>query len=99
VATPRGEVTVEILGRVVPYAKVADAEGDKLRVTVEIQRRYATTSPAIGWKTRSGGSTNNIEATPGEVLSFNLPPLDDDGVLVGHRFSLRLQPTQVRPGA
>jgi hypothetical protein len=89
VATERGPVTVEIYGTVYPVGVEDDG---RVRTSLSASRRYSTTSPSYSWKTQTGGVEHNTPITPGEVVSFPLPPLtSDEGALVGHRFSLRLR--------
>ncbi len=96
VATARGEVVVEISGRISPFDQGPQADGGELQMNIEIQRQYSTTSKQIGWKTRSGGTDYSLRAKPGEVLTFILPSLDGDDVLAGHKFSMFLRPAQLK---
>ena len=90
VETERGPVTVEVFGST--GSPWVNGNGS-LGINIGVSRRYVTTSPGFPWKTKEGqnnfgGSTFNT----GEVISFTLPPMpNDDGALVGHRFSVRVR--------
>lgn len=90
VETSRGTVTLEVFGNT--GSPMSDP-GGALGLNFEVSRRFVTSSTAFGWRTKEGrNSFGGRFSGPGEVVSFQLPPLqDDDGVLVGHRFSLRIR--------
>jgi hypothetical protein len=89
VETPRGEVTVEVTGRL---QSNLPAERDR-RLLVIIARRTRTAGPPP--LDNSGGTSKSIALpAPTEVVSFELPPVREaTDVLAGHRFSLRLRVT------
>jgi len=91
VKTDRGPVTVEVYGDV--YVRSGPASpGGVPYLQLTVNRRYVAAAPSFGWKTKDGGTTFNQTIRPEEVVAFNLLPLkDDEGVLVGHRFSVRVR--------
>lgn len=87
--TERGPVTVEVWGGTgSPMGPYADKS---VGLNVGVHRRFVTTSAAFGWKTKEGETGFGATFNGDEVLSFQLPPVNDDGALVGHRFSLRIK--------
>jgi len=88
VMTERGRVSVEMYGSL----SVGSCCGGKLFTTINLTRRYSTTELNIPWKTKGGSGAYQTQTVDGETVSLQLPPLsDDDGALVGHRFSLRVR--------
>lgn len=89
VETERGPVTVEVFGGTgSPWVNNNGSTG----MNFGVSRRYVTTSSGFPWKTKEGRNDFGSSFNAGEVLSFTLPPVpNDDGALVGHRFSLRIK--------
>ena len=89
ISTDRGQVTVEIFGSTGSLTLNPDGS---VFFNIGVHRRYVTTSPAYPWKTKEGQNSYGGNWLAGEVAALQLPPLPaDDGVLVGHRFSLRVR--------
>jgi hypothetical protein len=90
VRTERGPITVEVYGNLA----VLPGHGSNGQpwLVLGVDRRYVAGSPSFGWKTKEGGTSFGQDLRPDEVVAFNLQPLkDDEGVLVGHRFSVRVR--------
>lgn len=86
VKTERGPITVEV------YGSIGVRTGADPWLGLDVNRRYVTTATAFNWKTKEGGTKFNQAFRPDEVLAFNLLPMkDDEGALVGHRFSVRVR--------
>ena len=82
-------IAVEVFGTL--DTGTMDARGN-LNLTLYLTRRYINTKPAGGVWPKTGKTEYPLAITAGEVVSFLLPPLaDDGGILLGHRFSLRLR--------
>jgi hypothetical protein len=90
VQTGRGPITVEVFGNVGVVSRAGD--GGQPWLGLDVNRRYVTTASAVGWKTKEGGTKFYQSIRPDEVVAFQLQPLkDDEGALVGHRFSVRVR--------
>ena len=87
--TERGRVTVEVFGEASPPR--ANPADNSVFFNMSVNRRYVTTNPAFAWKTKEGNNAYGGSRGIGEVVAYQLPPLPDDGALVGHRFSLRVR--------
>ena len=89
IVTDRGPVTVEVYGNTSPPR---DNLNGSVFFNMWVHRRYVTTAPAYGWKTKDGDDSYGGSRSVGEVVAYLLPPLPaDEGALVGHRFSLRVR--------
>lgn len=88
--TDKGPVTVEVYGNTSPPAFYSD--DGRIFFNMTVHRRYVTTAPTLGWKTKEGDSSYGGVRNVGEVVAYQLTPLPDDGgAFVGHRFSLRVR--------
>ena len=82
-------IAVEVFGTI--DTGVMDAQGN-LHMTLYLTRRYINKDLASGKWPKTGKTEYPTTIKAGEVVSFILPPLaDDDGILLGHRFSVRLR--------
>ena len=85
------KLTVEVFGGLL----ATKPKDGKVEMMLGLTRRYLTKQNLIGKWPKSGQANMPITVTVGEVLSFMLPPLEDDsGVFLGHRFSVRMR---IRP--
>ncbi|MDQ3070253.1 MAG: hypothetical protein M3R55_11065 [Acidobacteriota bacterium] len=84
-------IAIEVFGSL----STATRPNNTIFTIVNLTRRYVpkdTGSIALGAWPKVGKMAYPIEVTPGEVVSFLLPPLEDDhGMFLGHRFSVRLR--------
>ena len=93
-------IAVEVFGMI--HTGTVDADGD-VNITLYLTRRYVNKKEtALGAWPKTGKTEYPTTVKAGEVVSFLLPPLaDDGGILLGHRFSLRLRikpvGSEVRP--
>ena len=64
-----------------------------VNLTLYLTRRYMNKKETVfGAWPKTGKTEYPMTVKAGEVVSFLLPPLaDDGGILLGHRFSLRLR--------
>ncbi len=82
-------IAVEVFGTIL--TGVVGSDGD-VNMTLNLTRRYINEKTAFGVWPKTGKTEYPTTVKAGEVVSFLLPPLaDDDGILLGHRFSLRLR--------
>ena len=84
-------IAVEVFGTIL--TGVMQRDGD-VNMTLHLTRRYVHegNDVAFGKWPKTGKTEYPMTVKAGEVVSFLLPPLaDDDGLLLGHRFSLRLR--------
>lgn len=82
-------IAVEVFGTI--HTATVDAGGN-VAMTLYLTRRYINKEPAFGVWPKTGKTEYPTTVKAGEVVSFLLPPLaDDGGILLGHRFSLRLR--------
>jgi hypothetical protein len=87
-------IAVEVFGMI--HTGAMDAEGNAA-ITLYLTRRYINRKPALGEWPKTGRTEYPTTVKAGEVISFVLPPLaDDGGILLGHRFSVRLRIKAVR---
>ena len=89
-------IVVEVFGSLTA-GRVSD--GGQTPLTVNLTRRYVARGVALGKWPKVGSTEYPLTVTQGEVISFVLPPLtDDNGILLGHRFSVRLRIKPVGEG-
>jgi hypothetical protein len=82
-------IAVEVFGTIL--TGVVARDGD-VNMTLNLTRRYVNEESALGVWPKTGKTEYPTTVKAGEVVSFLLPPLaDDGGILLGHRFSLRLR--------
>lgn len=82
-------IVVEVFGTI--DTGTVSADGD-VNMTLYLTRRYVNKETAFGEWPKTGKTKYPTTVKTGEVVSFLLPPLaDDGGILLGHRFSLRLR--------
>ena len=84
-------IAVEVFGTILTGTMQRDGD---VNMTLFLTRRYVHegTGLAFGKWPKTGKTEYPMTVKSGEVVSFLLPPLaDDDGLLLGHRFSLRLR--------
>ena len=82
-------IAVEVFGTI--HTGMMDADGN-VNITLDLTRRYINKEPAFGVWPKTGKTEYPTMVKAGEVVSFLLPPLaDDGGILLGHRFSVRLR--------
>jgi hypothetical protein len=82
-------IAVEVFGRI----DVRTMPDNTTFMALDLTRRYIPKNDiAFGKWPKTGKTAYPITVTPGEVVSFLLPPLEDDnGILLGHRFSVRVR--------
>ncbi|HEX6322324.1 MAG TPA: hypothetical protein VFZ36_01260 [Vicinamibacterales bacterium] len=89
-------IAVEVFGTINTGTMMGNGD---INMTLSLTRRYINKDVAFGNWPKTGSTDYPMTVKAGEVVSFLLPPLkDDDGILLGHRFSLRLRLTPVKPG-
>ena len=82
-------IAVEVFGTI--HTGTVGADGS-IEMTLYLTRRYINKEPTLGVWPKTGKTEYPTTVKAGEVVSFLLPPLaDDGGILLGHRFSLRLR--------
>lgn len=82
-------IAVEVFGTILTGAVGSDGH---VNITLNLTRRYVNEQTAFGVWPKTGKTEYPTTVKAGEVVSFLLPPLaDDGGILLGHRFSLRLR--------
>jgi hypothetical protein len=83
-------IAVEVFGSI--HTGMVDADGD-IDITLYLTRRYINKAAvAFGVWPKVGKTEYPTTVKAGEVVSFVLPPLaDDGGIFLGHRFSVRLR--------
>lgn len=82
-------IVVEVFGTIL--TGTVQADGD-VNMTLYLTRRYVNKEAAFGEWPKTGKTEYPTTVKAGEVVSFLLPPLaDDGGILLGHRFSVRLR--------
>ena len=82
-------IAVEVFGTI--DTGTVQADGD-VNMTLYLTRRYVNREAASGVWPKTGKTEYPTTVKAGEVVSFLLPPLaDDGGILLGHRFSVRLR--------
>lgn len=87
-------IVVEVFGAI--HTGTMMSNGD-INMTLSLTRRYINKGTALGTWPKTGSTDYPMTVKAGEVVSFLLPPLTDDGgILLGHRFSLRLRLTPLR---
>jgi len=85
----RLDIAVEVFGTL--HTGTVDSHGN-INLTLHLTRRYIAKGTAFGVWPKTGKTEYPTTITAGEVVSFLLPPLaDDGGILLGHRFSVRLR--------
>ena len=89
-------IAVEVFGTI--HVGVLDADG--VPMTLHLTRRYLSRKDTtLGAWPKTGKAEYPMTVKAGEVVSFLLPPLaDDGGILLGHRFSLRIRIKPVGSG-
>ena len=81
-------LTVEVFGALT----IDEPKDGEVGLLLNLTRRYLTKQFLMGSWPKSGTTQLPTSATMGEVVSFVLPPLQDDaGVFLGHRFSVRVR--------
>jgi hypothetical protein len=87
-------IVVEVFGTIL--TGTVDPDGD-VNMTLHLTRRYVAKGTAFGVWPKTGKTEYPTTVKAGEVVSFVLPPLaDDGGILLGHRFSVRIRIQPVR---
>ena len=84
-------IAVEVFGTL--HTGTVDSQGN-INLTLYLTRRYINTNKGVvlGQWPKTGKTEYPTTVKAGEVVSFLLPPLaDDGGILLGHRFSVRLR--------
>lgn len=84
-------IAVEVFGTL--HTAAVDSQGN-INLTLHLTRRYINNNKGVvfGVWPKTGKTEYPTTVKAGEVLSFVLPPLaDDGGILLGHRFSVRLR--------
>lgn len=83
-------VTIEVFGSINTGTMMDDGE---INMQLQLTRRYINASAtALNIPPNVGRTVYPLTVRAAEVVSFVLPPLDNDqGQLLGHRFSLRLR--------
>ena len=82
-------IAVEVFGTILTGTMGSDGD---VHMTLNLTRRYVNEQTAFGVWPKTGKTEYPTTVKTGEVVSFLLPPLaDDGGILLGHRFSLRLR--------
>jgi hypothetical protein len=90
VKTPAGPITVEVYGDLAVLT--GHGESGQPWLVLDVTRRYVNSGKSFGWKTKEGGAKFTQTLRPDEVVAFNLLPIkDDEGALLGHRFSVRVK--------
>ena len=89
-------IAVEVFGTL--HTGTVDSRGN-INLTLHLTRRYIAKGTAFGVWPKTGKTEYPTTISAGEVVSFLLPPLaDDGGILLGHRFSVRLRIKPVGSG-
>lgn len=89
-------VAVEVFGTINTGTMMSNGD---INIALSLTRRYINKAAAIGRWPKTGSTDYPMTVRAGEVVSFVLPPLaDDGGILLGHRFSLRLRLKPLAPG-
>lgn len=89
-------VAVEVFGTINTGTMMSNGD---INMALSLTRRYINKAAALGVWPKTGSTDYPITVKAGEVVSFVLPPLaDDGGILLGHRFSLRLRLKPLAPG-
>ena len=83
-------VTVEVFGSLMLFPTASDKE---INAGIHLTRRYINPkATALGIPPTVGTGNHSVMLEAGEVVSFVLPPLENDkGHVLGHRFSVRLR--------
>jgi hypothetical protein len=90
------KLTVEVFGALI----IGKPDNGEIALTLNLTRRYLTKQRLIGAWPKSGSTELPTKVAIGEVVSFVLPPLQDDaGVFLGHRFSVRMRLKPLAPEA
>lgn len=80
-------ITIEVFGSI-----ALDKRNTGFFAMLNLNRRYVAGDTALGKWPKTGGTVYPLSIAADEVVSFVLPPLEDDhGMFLGHRFSLRLR--------
>ncbi|MEX2273594.1 MAG: hypothetical protein WD690_19165 [Vicinamibacterales bacterium] len=88
-------ITLEVFGKIQNMSLTSD---DDMEMKLELTRRFINPKAAgLGIPPRVGRGEYPISISAGEVVSFVLPPLEDDrGSFLGHRFSVRMRISPVK---